>query len=98
MRTSGSKVMATKITRDVLESYPNCKTKAHLKLAGHQGSMSDYQGLLVASREEVRRQAGVKILAQYPEAEVASNVFLTTAALGAGPSFVLDSTLEDDSL
>jgi predicted RecB family nuclease len=90
--------MATKITRDALESYLNCKTKTHLKLAGHQGSMSDYQGLLVASREEVRRQATVKILAQYPEAEVARNVFLTTAALAAGPSFVLDATLEDNSL
>ena len=55
MRTSGSKVMATKITRDVLESYLHCKTKAHLKLAGQQGSVSDYEGLLVASRQEVRQ-------------------------------------------
>jgi hypothetical protein len=44
--------MAMKITRDVLESYLHCKTKAHLKLAGHQGSMSDYEGMLVASRQE----------------------------------------------
>ena len=49
--------MATKITRDVLESYLHCKTKAHLKLAGQQGSVSDYEALLVANRQEVRRQA-----------------------------------------
>ena len=89
--------MATKITREVLESYLNCKTKAHLKLAGHQGSMSDYQGLLVASRQEVRQQAIGKILAQYPEAEVARGITLTSAALRAGPPFVLDATLEDDT-
>ena len=96
--TSGSKVMATKITRDVLESYLNCKTKAHLKLAGHQGSMSDYQGLLVASRQEVRQKALGKILAKHPEAEVARDILLTAAALRAGPSFVLDAALEDDLL
>jgi predicted RecB family nuclease len=90
--------MATKITRDALESYLNCKTKAHLKLAGHQGSMSDYQGLLATNRQEVRRQAITKILAQYTEAEVARDALLTTAALQAGPSFMLDATLEDDSL
>ena len=56
--------MATKITRDILESYLNCKTKAHLKLAGHQGSMSDYEGLLVASRQEVRQKALGKLLAK----------------------------------
>jgi hypothetical protein len=34
--------MATKITRDVIESYLNCKYKGHLKLAGQQGTRSDY--------------------------------------------------------
>jgi predicted RecB family nuclease len=90
--------MATKITRDVLESYLNCKTKAHLKLAGHQGSMSDYEGLLVASRQEARQKALGKILAKHPEAEVARDILLTAAALRAGPSFVLDAALEDDLL
>jgi hypothetical protein len=33
--------MATKIARDVLEGYLHCKIKAHLKLAGQQGSKSD---------------------------------------------------------
>ena len=46
MRISGGWVMGKKITRQVLESYLNCKTKAHLKLAGQQGIKSDYEGLL----------------------------------------------------
>jgi hypothetical protein len=33
--------MATKITGDILESYLNCKYKAHLKLSDQQGIKSD---------------------------------------------------------
>ena len=77
--------MATKITRDVLEAYLHCKTKAHLKLAGQQGSASDYEALLVANRREVRQTAIDKILARHPEGEVARDISLTAAALRAGP-------------
>ena len=90
--------MATKMTRQILEAYLNCKTKAHLKLAGQQGIVSDYQALLVANRQAVRRQAIEKILARNPETEVARDISLTAAALGKGPSFVLNATLEDDLL
>ena len=90
--------MGRKITREVLESYLHCKTKAHLKLAGQQGIVSDYETLLVANRQEVRQQAIAKILAKHPEAEVARDIPLTVAALQSGPPFVLDATLEDDSL
>jgi predicted RecB family nuclease len=60
--------------------------------------MSDYEGLLVASRQEARQKALGKILAKHPEAEVARDILLTAAALRAGPSFVLDAALEDDLL
>jgi predicted RecB family nuclease len=90
--------MATKITREVLESYLYCKTKAHLKLAGRQGSVSDYEALLAGRRGEVRQTAIGKILSKHPPAEVARNIPLTAAALWAGPSSVLDATLEDDLL
>ena len=60
--------MVTKVTRDVLEGYLHCKTKAHLKLTGQQGSTSDYEKLLVASREEVRQTAIGKILERHPRA------------------------------
>src|SRR5262249_48630109 len=91
----GGRNMVTKVTRDVLEGYLHCKTKAHLELTGQQGSVSDYEKLLIASREEVRQTAIVKILEHYPENEVEKGIPLTVAALRAGPSFVLDATLED---
>jgi predicted RecB family nuclease len=90
--------MATKITRDVLESYLRCQTKAHLKLAGHQGAKSDYEGLLTESRERVRLAAIETILTRHREDEVVRNIPLTASALKEGPPFVLDATLEDDHL
>jgi hypothetical protein len=42
--------MAPKITREILEAYLHCKTKAHLKLAGQQGSVSEYEALLTSVR------------------------------------------------
>ena len=88
--------MATKITREVLEAYLNCKSKAHLKLAGQQGIRSGYEGLLAENRQEVRQQAIGKILARRPESEVARDISLTTDALREGSLFVLDANLEDD--
>jgi predicted RecB family nuclease len=95
---SGGGIMATKITRDVLESYLYCKTKAHLKLAGQQGSTSDYGALLAANRQGVRQQAIGKIVERHAESEVAKGTPLTVAALRAGPSFVLNAILVDGSL
>src|SRR5271165_1801060 len=91
-------VVATKITREVLESYLHCKTKAHLKLAGQQGIRSDYEALLAETRQEVRRQAIDKIFAPHVESEVARNISLSAAALREKPSFVIDAILEDDLL
>jgi predicted RecB family nuclease len=90
--------MSAKITREVLEAYLHCKTKAHLKLAGQQGNVSDYEALLLARRQEVRQQAIGKILSTHPESEVARDIPLTAAALHAGPPIVLHATLEDDLL
>jgi predicted RecB family nuclease len=90
--------MATKITREVLEDYLHWKTKAHLRLAGQQGTKSDYEGLLAATRQEVRQAAITKILAQHPQREVARDTLLTADALAVGPSCVLSATLEDDLL
>ena len=90
--------MATKITREIMEAYLNCKTKAHLKLTGQQGNVSDYEALLISTRQEVRQQAVGKILARNPDREVARDIPLTAATLRVGSSFVLNATLEDDLL
>jgi predicted RecB family nuclease len=88
--------MATKITRDVLESYLHCQTKGHLKRAGQQGTVSDYEALLVGTREEVRQKAIEQILARHKPDEVARDIPLTGPALKRGPLVVLDAILEDD--
>jgi predicted RecB family nuclease len=90
--------MATNITRDIIESYLNCKYKGHLKLAGQQGTQSEYELLLTASRDEVRRLAIDKILARYPAAAVERDFPLTLPALKRGAAFFLNGTLEDDQI
>src|SRR5690349_2958674 len=90
--------MTVKITRDVLESYLNCKYKGHLKLTGQQETKCDYETLLTESRAEVRLAALDKILTGHAGEGILRNIRLTTAALKQGASFLLDATLEDDSL
>ena len=91
-------VMAPTITRDVVESYLNCRMKAHLKLLGNQGIKSDYEAFLLQTRQEVGQQAISKILSKTPRDDVRSNIPLTAASLQAGSSYVLDSIFEDDPL
>jgi predicted RecB family nuclease len=88
--------MATKITREILESYLYCKTKARLKLMGEEGNKSDYEVLLDANRQEVRQQAIGKILAKHSEEHVARDISLTANELRTGLSYVLSATFEDD--
>jgi predicted RecB family nuclease len=90
--------MPTKITRDSIESYLNCEFKAHLKLAGHQGTPPDYELLLAEARDRVRRQATDKIVAANPAGQVERDVALTPAVLKRGAAFLLNATLEDDTL
>ena len=75
-----------KITRDVLESHLRCKTKAYLKLGGQQGKVSDYEAMLIARRQEVRRQAIDRLLTTNTEGEMATDLPLTTATLQTGPT------------
>src|SRR5882724_2112618 len=86
--TPGSGIMAAKITRDVLESYLNCKYKGYLKLTGQQGTKHDYETLLTETRALVRLAALDKILASHPEDEIPRNVPLTVSALKQGAPFL----------
>jgi predicted RecB family nuclease len=90
--------MMTKITKDVLESYLNCKYKGHLKLAGDQGTKADYETLLSQAKAEVRLAVIEKILAQHSTHEVERNVRLSAATLRPGPVFVFDAILDDDRM
>jgi hypothetical protein len=83
--------MTTKITKEILEAYLNCKFKAHLKLMGQQGTRSDYEGLLAEFRQEVRTTFVNEILARHPGSEVVRDISLSAAALRGRPSFVIDA-------
>src|ERR1700683_1808209 len=88
--------MTTKITREVLESYLNCKYKGHLKLSGQEGTKTDYETMLTEMRAQVRLAAIDKILARHPGEDIPRNIPLTAAALKQGAPFLLDATLDDD--
>jgi predicted RecB family nuclease len=90
--------MATKISRDILESYLSCMYKGHLKVTGQQGTQSDIALLAGASRDAVKRLATNKLIAHDPADEVEQDVALTLATLRRGAAFLLNATLEDDHL
>jgi predicted RecB family nuclease len=88
--------MAAKITRDIIESYLNCKYKGHLKLTGQQGTRSDYEALLAEARDAVRRQATDKVLARHRGEQLERDAVLTPGVLRRGATFLLNATLEDE--
>ncbi len=89
--------MAKKVTRAILESYLSCKYKAHLKLQGEPGLTSDYERMLLTSRQEVKQIAIGKILARHAATAVPTEVPLNLVALRKGPVFMVETTLEDES-
>ncbi len=56
-------IVTTKITRNIIEAFLDCKYEGHLKLTGQMGVQSDYQTLLTTSRDAVRRSAFDRISA-----------------------------------
>jgi hypothetical protein len=90
-------IMPTKITRDVLEGYLNCKLKGHLKLAGQHGVRCDYEALCLGVRGLVKAKAADQLRARHPANEVLAGVPITSAVLTQGRQLLLDATLEDDT-
>jgi predicted RecB family nuclease len=90
--------MSRKVTRDTVVSYLRCKTKAHLKLLGEQGMVSDHETLLTELRVEVRAKAVERVLSRHGEGEVLREVLVNASALKRGAPYLLDLTIEDGSL
>jgi predicted RecB family nuclease len=90
--------MATKITRETIESYLNCKYKGHLKLAGESGTISDYEAMTRAARASSREQALAKLVARFGEGDVCQGPAVTAEVVRLGPPILVDADLEDDSL
>ncbi len=90
--------MATKLTSEVVESYLNCKFKAHLKLAAQAGTKSEFEILLLEARDRVKRKAIDKIVANLSADEIERDVVLSTSTLKRGASYVFDAVLDNDQM
>lgn len=90
--------MATKITRDIIETYLNCKYKGHLKLTGESGAISDYEAMTTAARASSREQALTRLAARFGEGAAGRGTAVTAALLKQGAPFLLDVSFEDDAL
>src|SRR5262249_56998854 len=88
--------MATKITRDIVESYLNCKYKGHLKLAGENGTPSDYETMTTAARQASREQAVAGLVARFGEGDAGRGRTVTAASLRQGTPLLGDVALWDD--
>jgi predicted RecB family nuclease len=90
--------MATKITRDIIESYLNCKYKGHLKLAGQSGTISDYEAMTTAASATSREQALARLVARFGQGHACQGTAVTAAVLKQGAPILLDASLEDEDL
>jgi predicted RecB family nuclease len=91
-------MMATKITRAIIESYLNCKYKGHLKLAGEGGTKSDYEVMTAAARAASREQAIASLVARFGEGDACRGTTVTAATLKKGAPLLTDANLEDEGL
>ena len=89
-------MMATKITRAIIESYLNCKYKGHLKLAGEGGTKSDYEVMTAAARAASREQAIASLVARFGEGDACQGTTVTAATLKKGAPLLADANLEDE--
>jgi predicted RecB family nuclease len=90
--------MATEITRDIIESYLNCKYKGHLKLTGQSGTISDYEAMATAARAASREQAVARLVARFGDGDGCRGLTVTAATLKQGAPLLADAQLEDDAL
>jgi predicted RecB family nuclease len=90
--------MATKIIRDTIESYLNCKYKGHLKLAGECGMPSDYEALTTAARQASRESALAQLVARFGVEDVCRGVAVTATTLKRGAPLLVDADFEDEGL
>lgn len=90
--------MDAKITREILESYLNCKYKGYLKLIREQGNASPYELLQKETRDHVRQAATNKLIAGCQEVDTAHGITLKLSILKRGISLLLDVTIDDQKL
>lgn len=92
--TSGAEGRPSSITREILESYLVCKTKAHLKLNGERGVKSDYAVLFNETGAKVRNRADKNLTSRHKPEEVIRDIGITEEVLRKGPEIILDAIIE----
>jgi predicted RecB family nuclease len=90
--------MATRITRDIIESYLSCKYKGHLKIVGEGGTKSDYETMTAAARATSREATLVKLVSRFGEGDACRDVSVTPATLRNGAPLLADAVFEDDTM
>src|SRR5262245_19534235 len=90
--------MATTITRDIIESYLNCKYKGHLQLAGESGTPADYETMTTAVRQASREQAVAGLVARFGEGDAGRGTTINAAILRQGAPLLADAQLQDGAM
>jgi predicted RecB family nuclease len=88
--------MAVKITNEVLEGYFACKFKAHLKLSGQHGTISEYECMLNEARTNATDVCAREIVFEYETAQVVKSIFVNSSELREGPPLILNAMFEDE--
>jgi hypothetical protein len=90
--------MATKITRDIIESFLNCKLKGHLKLAGESGTKADYEAMTAAARQASREQAIAKLIARFSVGDACREIAVSVTTLKRAAPLLVNARIEDEGL
>ena len=81
------------ITREILESFLLCKYKSYLQFNGHFAEKSEYELMLLESRNQVSTKVFGKILMRNEAEEISNNDSLSFKLLKMGFLYILNTSL-----
>ena len=91
-------IVVKTISRDIIESYLNCKHKGRLKLSGEGGTQSDYEKMTTAVRLSSREQMIEGLVARFGQGNAGQGTVVTAAILKEGKPLLADVDLEDETV
>lgn len=84
------------VTEDIFCAYLKCKYKAHLKLQGTVGEVSEYERLVKRIDVEYRQTTGREMLRTQSKTAIAENPLSLLDALQSGRELILNVSMESD--
>jgi hypothetical protein len=88
--------MATKVDVSTIESFLNCKLKAHLKLTGESGIKSDYEAMIATATTASREQTIASLVARLGDGDTGRGIKINRSVLEQGARLLADVYVEDD--